>query len=166
MLQNERRGGATISHTFALELAYVMEHFGNNDEVEAKTILELYLHGTQSIMLAVSYAQRNKTFSASLWDALVNHCLSTSKQTLNESEQGSTQPFDGKLFGLLLEAAALSGADLAKIVNQIPAGMQVEGLKPRLVAAVADYRLKVQMHQSSSIIAEKEKQDEVHGCSC
>jgi hypothetical protein len=64
---------------------------------------------------------------------------------------------DGSLFGSLLEAAALSGADLAHLVAQIPPGMGIEGLRPRLVAAVADYRLKLLMHKSSAEIASEEK---------
>ena len=50
-----------------------------------------------------------------------------------------------------------SGADLAQLVAKIPPGMQVEGLRPRLVAAVADYRLKVQLHETSSSIASDER---------
>ena len=148
MLEIERRGGAGISRTFALELAYIMENFGSKTESDAQLILELYLRGAQSLMLAVAYAQRNKKFSTILWDTLVSHCLSET------TEDGSV---DGTLFGSLLEAAALSGADLAQLVAKIPPGMQVEGLRPRLVAAVADYRLKVQLHETSSSIASDER---------
>jgi hypothetical protein len=35
--------------------------------------------------------------------------------------------------------------------------MQVEGLRPGLVAAVADYRLKVELHSTSTEIAVEEK---------
>jgi hypothetical protein len=35
--------------------------------------------------------------------------------------------------------------------------MGIEGLRPRLVAAVADYRLKLLMHKSSAEIASEEK---------
>jgi vacuolar protein sorting-associated protein 41 len=159
LLQSERRGGDTNSHVFALELAFVLEHFSDNQQADAKAILELYLHGTQSIMLAVSYAQRNVAHSEILWEIVIDHCLSPTTKIMDDDvdETIPAQTFDGTLFGQLLEAAALSGADLAKIVRRIPAGMQVEGLKPRLVAAVADYRLKVQMHTSSSLIGAKEK---------
>jgi hypothetical protein len=159
LLQSERRGGDTMSHVFALELAFVLEHFSDNQQTDAQLILDLYLHGTQSIMLAVSYAQRNNAHSETLWEIVIDHCLSPTTKTIDDDTEDHTtkQSFDGTLFGQLLEAAALSGADLAKIVRQIPAGMQVEGLKPRLVAAVADYRLKVQMHKSSSLIGAKEK---------
>jgi vacuolar protein sorting-associated protein 41 len=159
-LQKERRGTSGVSHTFALELAYIMEHFGDNSEADSKLILEVYLHGAQSLMLAASYAQRNRLYTETLWKTLVEHCLSGTKTTTpsaaNASSEGA-RGFDGTMFGLLLESAALSGADLAKLVAQIPAGMQVEGLKPRLVAAVTDYKLKVQMHESSSAIAKREK---------
>jgi len=50
----------------------------------------------------------------------------------------------------LLEAAALVGADLAVLVTRIPQRMNIEGLRPRLVAAVADYRMKLSMHESAA----------------
>jgi hypothetical protein len=151
MLQKERRGGAGVSHTFALELAYIMEHYGDDSESDARLVLELYLKGAQSLMLAVAFAQRAGEHSSVLWETLIDYCLSGSKSGSAGSQ------FDGSLFGSLLEAAALSGADLAKLVKQIPTGMVVEGLRPRLVAAVADYRMKVQMQQNASEIALKEK---------
>jgi hypothetical protein len=144
-LEIERRGGS--SGIFALELAYFIENYGDGSESEAKLILDLYLRGAQSLMLAVSYAQRTKKYSSILWKTLTSHCLPGTT---------ATATFDGTLFGSLLEAAALSGADLAKLVAQIPPAMQVEGLRPRLVAAIADYRLKVQMHRMSSDIANDE----------
>jgi vacuolar protein sorting-associated protein 41 len=153
MLEIERRGGAGVSRTFALELAYIMENYGDDSESDADLILELYLKGAQSLMLAVSYAQRAKSHSAKLWKALIDHCLSRSPA----GEKSEETTLNGILFGSLLEAAALSGADLAHLVAQIPPGMQVEGLRPRLVAAVADYRLNVQLHSTSTEIAVDEK---------
>lgn len=91
-----------------------------------------------------------KQYSSVLWEVLLDYCLSNTERTNQK---------DGALFGSLLEAAALSGADLANLVTQIPPGMAIEGLRPRLVAAVADYRLKLQMHQASSTIATTEKKD-------
>lgn len=152
LLEIERRGGAGVSHTFALELAYILENHGNNTEADALLILELFLEGAQSLMLAVSFAQRTKSHSAKLWEKLIAHCLL--KSSLEKTTDGS---FSGILFGSLLEAAALSGADLAHLVAQIPKGMQVEGLRPRLIAAVADYRLKLQLHSKSNDIATVEK---------
>lgn len=147
ILEKERKGGA---RTFALELAYIMEHYGDDSEGEARLILDLYLKGAQNLMLAVSYAQRAQEHSSKLWDILISHCLS--------SETGAVHNvIDGSLFGSLLEAAALSGADLAHLVKQIPPGMSIHGLRPRLVAAVADYRLKLQMRHTSSDIANAEK---------
>jgi hypothetical protein len=75
MLEIERRGGAGVSRTFALELAYIMENYGNDSESDAQLVLELYLKGAQSLMLAVSYAQRTKSHSAKLWETLIEHCL-------------------------------------------------------------------------------------------
>jgi vacuolar protein sorting-associated protein 41 len=141
------------SSTFALELAFVKEQFGEDTEAEAREILELYLKGTKCLMLAVSYTQRAIDYTPILWQMLIENCLS------NSTAAEISASADGSLFGSLLEAAALSGADLAKLVNQIPPGMAIEGLRPKLVAAVADYRLKLQMHQSSSSIAHDEKID-------
>jgi vacuolar protein sorting-associated protein 41 len=152
LLEIERRGGAGISGTFAIELAYIMENYGNQNEDDALLIIELFLKGAKSLMLAVSFAQRTKAHSSKLWEKLIEHCLLNS--TLKKSGDGS---FSGILFGSLLEAAALSGADLSHLVAQIPNGMQVEGLRPRLIAAVTDYRLKVQLHSKSNEIASVEK---------
>lgn len=154
MLEIERRGGAGVSRTFALELAYIMENYGNDSESDALLILELYLKGAQSLMLAVAFAQRAKSHSAKLWEILIGHCLSTNAV---ESTSTAMPRVNGNLFGSLLEAAALSGADLAHLVAQIPLDMQVEGLRPRLVAAVTDYRLKVLLHSTLTEIAADEK---------
>lgn len=134
---------------FALELAYVIEHFGKGTEEDANQILDLYLNGAKSLMLAVSYAQRNTEYSSKLWTLLIDHCLN------NAQDEGDKK--DGSLFGSLLECAALSGADLAHLVTQIPQGMNVEGLRPRLVAAVADYRWKLKMHEAASSIGTNER---------
>ena len=157
MLEAERTGNnktqgilsdvVQFPHYFAIELAYVIEHFGQGSEEDnAKQILNLYLKGSESLMLAVSYAQRNTAFSSQLWAILIDHCLTT-----------STQDEDGSLFGALLECAAQCGADLAHLVTQIPQGMQIEGLRPRLVAAVADYRWKLKMHEAASSIGTNER---------
>ena len=153
LLEVERRGGAGVSRTFALELAYIMERYGNDTIEDATVVLELYLKGAQSLMLAVSFAERSKQHSSTLWHSLIEFCLGSA----NDSNILSEAKKNGSLFGSLLEAAALSGADLALLVKQIPHGMAIEGLRPRLVAAVADYRLKLQMHQSASAVAVADK---------
>ena len=149
---DEDEGGGEVivegnSSSFCLELAYIIEHYCEETEAEAFGVLDLYLDGVKSLMLAVSYAQRQKKYSTLLWDRLINYCLS------NESVQSG----NGTLFGALLEASALSGADLARLVARIPPGMNVEGLRPRLVAAVADYRLKLDIHEAASKAATGEK---------
>lgn len=156
MLQKERRGSG-FSTNFALEVAYIMEHFGENTEANAKLILDLYLLGAKSVTLATSFTTRNQYYSETLWETLVDHCLKNVNQLQSEISASPSSLTDGKTYGALLEAAALCGADLAQLIARIPAGMQVEGLKPRLVAAVADYRLRVQLHSNSSRIAAKEK---------
>jgi len=164
---------------FALELAYIMEHFGKEEgvnvqmvdgtegsarELEAKQILMLYLEGAKSLSQAVFYAQRNTDHSSQLWEILVDHCLhnqrpapTTPSRRRRKDPTESVSDTSGTLFGSLLEAAAQSGADLARLVKEIPQGMPVEGLRPRLVGAVADYRWKLQMHQASAGILSTDK---------
>jgi vacuolar protein sorting-associated protein 41 len=156
MITIERRGSAGVSHKLALELAYIMEAFGNESESDALLILELYLKGAESIVLAVSFAQRNSSHSAKLWRTLVDYCLSSTTAD-NHDELNRSNRNMGTMFGSLLEAAALCGADLAHLVSQIPPGMQVEGLRPRMVSAVADYRLKVELYASADRIGTNEK---------
>ncbi len=158
LLEEERANDKTtelggFSHVFALELAYVIEQYGENTADDASRVLDLYVKGADSLMMAVSYAQRNRDHSSLLWDRLIDHCISSDKRDTKEDEARYT----GKKFGMLLEAAALSGADLAKLVTHIPAGMGVQGLRTRLVAAVADYRMKLKLHKATSEISTKEK---------
>jgi vacuolar protein sorting-associated protein 41 len=156
MISAERRGSAGVSHTLALELAYIMEAFGNESESDALLILELYIRGAESIVLGVSFAQRTNSHAAKLWQTLVDHCLSSNTADNHDKSNRSNHNM-GTMFGSLLEAAALCGADLAHLVSQIPPGMQVEGLRPRLVSAVADYRLKVELYASADRIGTNEK---------
>lgn len=149
--ENDESEDKRSSSTFALELAYIVEHYCDQSVEEAVAILDLLLKGAKSIMLGVSYAQRHRQYSSTLWDRLINHCLSSRSETVLVGSR------DGMLFGSLLEAAALSGADVARLVTKIPPGMVVEGLRPRLVAAVADYRLKVDIHQAASAAANEEQ---------
>jgi hypothetical protein len=155
-IQIERKGGAGFSRIFALELAHIMENFGNDSEEDALLILDLYLKGAKSLMHAVSFAQRTKDCSTALWEILIDYCLATSSDPGKNARDAST---DGSLFGLLLESTALFGANLAHLVSQIPPGMSIEGLRPRLVAAVADYRWKLQMHEGAAEVATSEKID-------
>jgi len=148
--ESDDEGSKKISHSFALELAYIIENYSNESEAEAMGILDLYLYGADSITLAVGYAQRQSQHSARLWDELIDHCLSKSSTAGGKAQ-------DGILFGALLEAAALSGADLARLVSRIPEGMVVEGLRPRLVAAVADYRFKLDIHEAASLASSAER---------
>jgi len=134
-------------HLFARELAYTLEQTDPLTEDVAMSVLMLYLQGTTSLPLAVEFAQRCTSFSALLWERLVSFCLRP-ENIISES-QGSEKlmPTDGVLFGSLLEVAAIYGADVAFLVSQIPDGLQVEGIRPKLVAAIADYRMKVKIHE-------------------
>jgi hypothetical protein len=142
---DDKGGGSRelSSPIFALELAYVIEKYNEQTETDALGILNLYLKGAQSLALSVSYAQRQKKFSSVLWDHLISYCLKKAS--------------DGAKFGELLEAAALSGADLGRLVEQIPPGMVVEGLRPRLVAAVADYRMKLEIYEAAMAAGSQEE---------
>lgn len=131
------------SPVFALELAYIIEKYSDETETEAMGILNLYLKGAKSLPLAVSYAQRQKKFHSKLWDHLISHCL--------------REASDGTMYGELLKAAALTGADLARLVERIPPGMVVEGLRPRLVAAVADYRMKLEIYEAAMAAGSEEQ---------
>lgn len=153
MEQERAKDEGELSNSFALELAYIVENYGADTESEADEILSLYMKGAKSLILAVSFAQRNKTYSDRLWKALIGHCLFKES---SEEESKQQDQIDGTRFGALLEAAALFGADLAKLVTQIPEGMAIEGLRPRLVAAVTDYRLKLTMHEAASEVAAQE----------
>jgi len=141
---SSRRDAAIASSPiFALELAYIIETYSDETETEAMGILNLYLKGAKSLPLAVSYAQRQKKFSAILWDHLISYCLKEAS--------------DGTIYGELLEAAALKGADLSRLVERIPPGMVVEGLRPKLVAAVADYRMKLEIYEAAIAAGSEEK---------
>ena len=137
-------------HLYSSELAYVIERAGSDTEENAKYILSLYLEGSKSLPLAVSYAERNTIHSELLWNDLISYCL---KSTSENSEP------DGLLFGSLLEVASRFGADLSNLVSKIPTGMRIEGIRPKLVSAISDYRLKLKIHESSSTIMEDDKID-------
>ncbi len=74
---------------------------------------------------------------------LVEHC--TTPDPTSDVIQNGTM---GALFGNLLEAAAHNGSDLASLVSRIPEGMSIEGLRPKLIGAVKDYRYKVKLHEN------------------
>jgi len=126
------------------ELAFVIEKSSRCTDSDAKEVLKLYLEGARSLSSAVAFAERSTEHSALLWETLVSYCLDPSNEKDSVIDnQNST------LFGALLECAAQSGADLAHLVSQIPQGMNIKGLRPMLVAAVADYRMKVMMHKNA-----------------
>ena len=140
------RGGSVDSPIFARELAFVIEKFGKDNVEDAKEVLQLYVRGANNLYMAVSYAERNTKYSSMLWDILVEHCTTV----LDESAQGA-------LFGSLLEAAAHTGSDLASLVSRIPQGMSIEGLRPKLIAAISDYRYKVKIHEQVDNILMEDK---------
>lgn len=146
---------AEFPTSFALELAYVIEHYSDGSEQDSQQVLDLYLKGAKSVMLAAAYAQRDNAHAAILWEMLIEHCMAGSGPS--ETIDGEDGKVDGTMFGSLLEAAALCGADVALLVSSIPEGMNIEGLRPRLVAAVADYRMKLTMHEAAADICRKDR---------
>jgi hypothetical protein len=138
---------------FASELAYIIERSGNGKEDDAREVLHLYLEGAVSLPQAVAFAERN-AHSANLWEALVSFCLKPKSFSENSSVE---QLADGNVFGSLLEVAARSGADLSQLVSKIPKGMCIEGIRPKLVAAISDYQTKQEIHQFSCAIFQSEK---------
>lgn len=139
----KHRGDRIDSPTYARELAFVIEKFGSGDFEDARKVLQIYLLGAKNLFLAVAYAERNTTHSSALWEMLITHC------TEGEGH--------GVLFGSLLEAAAHCGADLSSLVAKIPEGVAIEGLRPKLIAAVTDYRYKVKIHEFESNILTDDK---------
>ncbi len=126
------------------ELAFVIEKSSRCTDSDAKEVLKLYLEGARSLSSAVAFAERSTEHSALLWETLVSYCLDP-----NNEKDSVIDNQNSTLFGALLECAAQSGADLAHLVSQIPQGMNIKGLRPMLVAAVADYRMKVMMHKNA-----------------
>ena len=127
-------------HLFAHELAFVIERSGAVTEELSNQVLLLYLEGVVSLPLAVEYAERNVRYSSMLWDNLVSYCL---------TKESHGRKSNGKIFGSLLEVAARSGADLSKLVSKIPKKMSIDGIRSKLVAAISDYQIKVQMHKAA-----------------
>jgi hypothetical protein len=122
-------------HLFAHELAFVMERSGKGNEEDAKKILTLYLEGVVSLPHAVEYIQRNPRMASELWEYLISYCLNT-------KESGKKS----RVFGSLLEVSAQVSGNLSSIVARIPKKMKIQGVRKKLVNAIADYRLEVEMH--------------------
>lgn len=137
-----QRGASADSSLFARELAFVIESFGKGTIEDAKEILQLHLSGANNLYLAVGFAERNTKYSSMLWDMLVEHCT-TPDPTAGANQDSAL----GALFGSLLEAAAHTGSDLSTLVSRIPEGMSIEGLRPKLIAAITDYHHKVKIHE-------------------
>lgn len=146
------RGGNADSPVLARELAFVIENFSDGSIADAKEILQLYLRGAKNLFMAVAFAERNTMYSSVLFDMLVDHC--TSPDPTSDANQNSAM---GALFGSLLEAAAHAGSDLASLVSRIPEGMSIEGLRPKLIAAITDYRYKVKIHEHVDKILVEDK---------
>mmetsp|Transcript_13614 Transcript_13614/g.26044 ORF Transcript_13614/g.26044 Transcript_13614/m.26044 type:complete len:313 (+) Transcript_13614:1-939(+) len=137
------RGGVIDSPAFARELAFVIENFGKGTVEDAREVLQLYIRGAKNLHMAVAFAERNTKYSGILWDMLVEHCT-TPDPASGAADQNSSL---GALFGSLLEAAAHTGSDLGSLVSRIPEGMSIEGLRPKLISAITDYRYKVKIHE-------------------
>ena len=148
------RGGSVESPVFARELAFVIESFGKGTVDDAKEVL--YVRGEKNLYMAVAYAERNTKHSSILWDILVEYCT-TADPSSSSNDTNQNRGAQGALFGSLLEAAAHTGSDLATLVTRIPKGMSIEGLRPKLIAAISDYRYKVKIHEQVDGILREDK---------
>lgn len=147
------RGGNAASPFFARELAFVIENFGRGSIDDSNEILHLYLLGAKNLHLAVAYAERSSKHSDLLWDKLIEHCTTPSGLIAGETHNSAM----GARFGSLLEAAAQTGSDVANLVSKIPTGMSIEGLRPKLIAAVSDARNKLKMHDRAAAVLLEDK---------
>lgn len=150
------RGNSVDSPVFARELAFVIESFGKGTVDDAKEVLQLYVRGEKNLYMAVAYAERDTKHSSILWDILVEYCT-TADPSSSSDETNQNRGAQGALFGSLLEAAAHTGSDLATLVTRIPEGMSIEGLRPKLIAAISDYRYKVKIHEQVDGILMEDK---------
>jgi len=91
-----------------------------------------------------------------LWENLVSYCLNTNEDD-GEGADNALLQSNGKIFGSLLEVAARSGADLAHLVSKIPTNLRIDGIRHRLVAAISDYQLKLEMHKDAFKILSDDK---------
>lgn len=147
------RSGNTTSPVFARELAFVIENFGRGSVEDSYEILQLYLLGAKNLHLAVAFAERSSKHSDLLWDKLIEHCTTPSGLISGENQNSAM----GAHFGSLLEAAAHTGSDVANLVYKIPTGMSIEGLRPKLIAAVSDARNKLKMHDRLAAVLLEDK---------
>jgi len=93
-------------------------------------------------------AENSISYKAVLWKMVVDFALES-----NRAEN----------LGELLESAALCGADLSKLVAEIPRGIEISGLKQKLLAAVTDYRNVLSIHIESEKVG---KEDHLHLLRC
>lgn len=96
------------------ELAYVLSTSTNLSDSEL--CIKLYLENCASVHLATIYASNHPTKKSHLWNIVVRWCL--------ENDRLSN----------LLSSALHAGADLAKLVREIPDGRKIKNLKKLLLS--------------------------------
>jgi len=129
---------------FSIELAYAIEKsgVGKDDAVE---VLRLYLEEVGSLPLAVQYVESVKENHGEMHEVLMGILVDACSER--------------QAIGDLLEVSAQYGGDVAALVAQIPKGTLINGLIPKLAAAVSNYQLRLKMYQSTSLLYEKDKVD-------
>lgn len=132
----------TAKLLFSVELAYAIEKSGRGLD-DAIVVLKLYLDEVKSLSRAVTYVESTKDVDSETHDILrgilVEYCI------------------NNDVFGDLLEVSALCGADVAMLVSNIPKSMFIDGLRPKLVKAVENYRLQLDMYEATSRLFEEDK---------
>jgi len=129
---------------FSIELAYAIEKsgIGKDDAIE---VLRLYLEEVGSLPLAVQYVESVKENHGEMHEVLMGILVNACSER--------------QVIGDLLEVSAQYGGDVAALVAQIPKGTLINGLIPKLAAAVSNYQLRLKMYQSTSLLYEKDKVD-------
>ena len=111
--------------------------------------MSLYLINCSSVYLGIKYATNHSTQKEMLLTLVVTHCL----------QDG------GKKIGQLLESASEVGADLSRLVREIPTGVEIDGLKDKLLKAISDYRQFLNLNAETLAIAGSERLHLLQTCS-
>ena len=109
----QERRKSNNAYILPRELAYVLSTSANLPDAEL--CVKLYLENCSSVHLATLYASTHPTKKPHLWNIVVRWCL--------ENDRLSN----------LLTSALLAGADLAKLVREIPDRAKIKNLKKLLL---------------------------------
>ncbi|GMH85853.1 hypothetical protein TrVE_jg3964 [Triparma verrucosa] len=130
-IEKERRK-SNNAYILPRELAYVLSTSANLPDAEL--CVKLYLENCSSVHLATLYASTHPTKKSHLWNIVVRWCL--------ENDRLSN----------LLTSALLAGADLAKLVREIPDRAKIKNLKKLLLESIESYRSRMELVSVASQI--------------